>query len=499
MEMNKSDQLLEFIDGTLEGADEQTLFESLAAEPELRTELRDFVQIGQAVRADREAFAPPADVERRLLGGLGLLPIGAAASGAGGAAAGGLFSGLLGKGGIVPILLGTLLGGLIATGGFLLADGGAESRGAEGESLRSASSVTTASIDDPAPYLAMIGGAGLTHGVVDRHGRGAEVAGLLAERRERRSERRAERRANMMSDRQERRDQVRDGGIRPTDRRRGAFGAGRERMEERLRDLRGQNQRLREELALLKQSSSSNASENRDALDVNGRDEGGIALEIPELAATSAKVESLDLADPSRKSDAEADRARSALPKLAPARFPETEQVGSGRYLGLEVRNFVVNSPVVDNQAREVATNFAQENIVLGGYYSGGDGWQVGLEAGRERYTQSFFYNRGDSIVIEQRPIVGWGGLAARLETDLLSLPVTLGGTVGASQYGGPVARGLLSADLLGLVTGTTSNAGPLRIPLALEASSLVYTFNDQYFVSGNWGLNLGLQYRVGL
>ena len=53
--MNKSDMILEFIDGTLDSGSEQSLFDNLAAQPELRTELRQYVMIGDAVRSDREA------------------------------------------------------------------------------------------------------------------------------------------------------------------------------------------------------------------------------------------------------------------------------------------------------------------------------------------------------------------------------------------------------------------------------------------------------------
>jgi hypothetical protein len=119
--MKQSDQMLEFIDGTLGVPQEQELFEQLAAHPELRTELRHYVQIGDAVRADREAFSPPADVERRLLGGLGLFPFGSAVAGAGGAAAGGLAGAALLKGGLLHLLSGFLLGALLVGGGVWFA------------------------------------------------------------------------------------------------------------------------------------------------------------------------------------------------------------------------------------------------------------------------------------------------------------------------------------------------------------------------------------------
>ena len=160
-------------------------------------------------------------------------------------------------------------------------------------------------------------------------------------------------------------------------------------------------------------------------------------------------------------------------------------------------RKLLVNDPIVDNRAlRGAGGGFEStlaENFVAGGYYPAGS-LQLGVEFGRERYAQTFFYNREDSLVIEQRPVLGWGGLAARLNTnDLLPIPVTIGTTLGFSQHGGPVARGLLSVDLLDLVPGIASNSR-VSFPFGFEASSLVYTVNDQYFVSGNWGLSGGIQ-----
>ncbi len=465
--MTQSDQLLEFIDGTLQGADEQALFESLAAEPELRTELRDFVQIGQAVRADREAFSPPADVERRLLGGLGLLPIGAVSGGA--VATGGLFSGLLTKGGFLPIFIGTLLGGLIATGGFLLAD--------RGDGVENDTPTTVANSDggDHASgmtgHLASAGGTGLTHGVVE-HRRGGEARRLLSAARERVAERRSERiirREGLADRRSDRRDK---------------FLAERTKLQSEMREVRGENERLRDEIAALRSAPTVTPEKTK-------------ATEL--LARSTPKTESLAIDNGAGRKENSASRSPSSLPAVVPARYPTPEPTESGNYLGLEVRKLALHRPVVDNEAREVASSFAEENIVLGGYYGDASGWQVGLEVGRERYTQSFFYNREDSLVIEQRPIVGWGGLAARLETEFLTLPITVGGTFGASQYGGPVMRGLVGTDLLDLLTGNASKGSAIRFPLSVEASSLVYTFNDQYFVSGNWGLNFGLQYRIGL
>lgn len=71
--MNTSDALiLEFIDGTLDPAREQELFALMAAHPDMRETLRQHVNIGDAVRADRVAYAPPASLELGLFRSLGL-------------------------------------------------------------------------------------------------------------------------------------------------------------------------------------------------------------------------------------------------------------------------------------------------------------------------------------------------------------------------------------------------------------------------------------------
>lgn len=480
--MNKSDQLLEFIDGTLPGSDEQTLFESLAAEPELRTELRHYVQIGDAVRADREAFTPPADLERRLLGGLGLIPFGGAAAGAAGstAAATGILGGTLLKGGLLPLLFGFMLGGLLVGGSVWLAlehDDGFP--GLENGPQLAAIDIqedhgftTDASSIE---YAAGVEGTGITHGVVERRkgrvARGERVESRVIERRENPAPP-----ATAM------------GGER-----------GRGGLAAKLREARRVNERLRERNSSLL-AKVDNLVENVEELrktvallqaapTTSPQDNGDSPLTMTSARASSHYESEPPVTEPL------AERSPTTLPDVVPAEYPERSLASENRpFLGLEFRKLALNSPMVDNAALEAPSNFAQEDIVIGGYYGNGEGLQVGLEAGRERYTQSFFYNQGDSIVIEQRPLIGWGGVAARLESELFSVPVTIGGVLGASQHGGPVARGLLGVDVLGLLSD-----GPLRMPISLEASSLVYTFNDQYFVSGNWGLNFALQYRIGL
>lgn len=115
--MSRTDSILEFIDGTLDFDREQMLFEDFATHPELRAELRQHIAIGEAVRADREAYVPPADVERTLLAGLGIAPmVGAGTAttvmtGAGTVARIGFLKG------VVPVAMSFVLGALLAGAG----------------------------------------------------------------------------------------------------------------------------------------------------------------------------------------------------------------------------------------------------------------------------------------------------------------------------------------------------------------------------------------------
>lgn len=431
--------MLEFIDGTLGVPQEQELFEQLAAHPELRTELRHYVQIGDAVRADREAFSPPADVERRLLGGLGLLPIGSAVAGAGGTAAGGLAGAALLKGGLLHLLGGFLLGALLVGGGVWYALNGPEEAGP--------SVAVTSSGSDDATRQQSESLAGLSGTSADPIGQGSELA---------------------------------DGASAatptpppPTGRRNTNQG--------------GQNN--------LGVSSNRGVNDNQGVID--NQDQPTVELRT---AAPRESSQSVISPNEFRSAEESADgEGGITTPDFSPQPLVfEQEPTTSEPVLNLMYRKLLVNDPIVDNRALQGTAGGLDaalaENFVGGGYYRSSGSLQFGIEFGRERYAQSFFYNREDSLVIEQRPVLGWLGLAARLNTtDLLPIPIEFGATLGLSQHLGPVARGVLSVDLLDLLPGVASN-DRLSFPFGLEASSLVYTVNDQYFIAGNWGLSGGLQ-----
>src|SRR5262245_26686964 len=106
--MSQSENLLEFLDGSLSEDSEQQLFDALSHERELRTELRQHVWISRAVQGDRDAFAPPGYLDAAVLSGAGV-PV---APTGGTAAAGGTGFKIMGLVGAF------VLGVLLAAGGL---------------------------------------------------------------------------------------------------------------------------------------------------------------------------------------------------------------------------------------------------------------------------------------------------------------------------------------------------------------------------------------------
>lgn len=465
--MNKSDMILEFIDGTLDSSSEQSLFDELAGHPEMRTELRQYVMIGDAVRADREAYAPPSDVERKLFGGLGLIPmVGAGAAGTaaagGGAAAGGAAAGLFSlaalKSGLLPLLTGFLLGSLLVGGGvYFWMDSSAQD-----------------------PVIASAASAG----VVSEEHRGVASSELAA--------------PSLMQGKEEKvkRD---NGAVSPS-----MTGNSKERVKV--------VEKIVEKIVFVPQSDATAlASASRDDRPQQNNSASNPSKSLTDPLILRAQQSKSRLTPKSRalvepQDLLPQDGSEEILENRSPVSAPSIDHVKddavtSERSVTLEFRKGVGTQPFADNNARRVETQFVgdlvQENFVLGASYRTPflGGVQVGLEGGRERYTQSLFYNQNDSLLIEQRPNITWFGISLGREVNLLNVPLLLQGTVGSStHFSGPLVRGRVGVDLLDL----TSISSSLSMPLSFEASSLVYTFNGQYLVTGNWGASLGVRYKFG-
>ncbi len=463
--------ILEFIDGTLDSGSEQSLFDNLAAQPELRTELRQYVMIGDAVRSDREAYAPPSDVERRLLGGLGLIPL-AGAGGAGAAAAaggGGIISFLAAlKGSLFPLLTGFLLGSLLVGGGvFLWMDSGAGSE------------VVVAS-----------SGADTDRGMGDVRNSSSSEMGLL-QKGEEGNKKVASSAWNDKGERNE--------------------AAATERVAEDGSPERVVVEKVVEKIvyvpvpdrpqnSLPDQSGHENAElAEPSRIDLMKRraqeNSRGIEPQTRSLIAPE-KIVPRDGTD-------ETNLHRSPVPTTPIDQIGrEGERSdGSENRLALEFRKGIGTQHFADNNALRVETQFlddlVRENFAVGASVSTPflNGWRAGIEGGRERYTQSLFYSQDDVVLIEQRPNITWFGLTIGREADLLGVPLLLQGTIGSSTHlSGPLVRGRVGVDLLDFANLSSS----LSLPLSLEASSLVYTFNGQYLVTGNWGASFGVRYDFG-
>ncbi|MGE3800292.1 MAG: hypothetical protein AB7H80_04665 [Candidatus Kapaibacterium sp.] len=466
--------ILEFIDGTLDSSSEQSLFDELAGHPEMRTELRQYVMIGDAVRADREAYAPPSDVERKLFGGLGLIPmVGAGAAGTaaaaagGGAAAGGAAAGLFSfaalKSGLLPLLTGFLLGSLLVGGGVYFW----MNSSAQDQVIASAASAEAAS----------------EKMVLEGRGTSSELSAPTQLQGEK------------------------------TGRDKGAVSAAANQKvsvdgREKVRVV----EKIVEKIVHVPQPDATTLASGNHGGQPQQKDSDLNPSESPTDLLKARAQQNKSSVTPKNRALVEPqsllpqDGSEGMLENRSPVSSPPIDHtkddvVKSERSLTLEFRKGVGTQPFADNNARRVETQFVgdlvQENFVLGASYQTPflGGLQVGLEGGRERYTQSLFYNQNDSLLIEQRPNITWFGIALGREVNLLNVPLLLQGTVGSStHFSGPLVRGRVGVDLLDL----TSISSSLSMPLSFEASSLVYTFNGQYLVTGNWGASLGVRYKFG-
>jgi hypothetical protein len=172
-----------------------------------------------------------------------------------------------------------------------------------------------------------------------------------------------------------------------------------------------------------------------------------------------------------------------------------------GRSLRFELRKNITERPFVANKALPVETQFLNdffaEGIVGGVHYSPNRTTSIGIEVGRERFSQSLLYNREDTLIIEQRPSIAWIAGALNHEVRPFGVPLMLGASVGISEYRCPLVRGRVAFDFLDLF-GKRTAALPISVPISGEISSLVYTYNDQYMITGNLGLTAGVSYRLG-
>lgn len=439
--MKQNELILEYLDGTLDPAVEQELFETLAGQPELRTTLRGFVQIGDAVRGDREAFTPPAAVEASLMRRLGLASVPADSTRG---------AGLIGffRSRALGLATAFILGVLLTAGVYSVA--------IEDDTTQS---VATASVDHSvsSPRSSIVGrgtppgadpavrdgGAGIAQQVPRQPADRSDIRSMSAPRSP--SERSpalpparpgARSRAHRLNTlpsattlvEQEHPEQRRT--ARADDR------------PEIIRNVHVDNPKS------MYQGDSNPIVHLRNGIDP--------ALNYPRLNSGSSL--SIDLSVPR---DAER----------------------SGWIV--ELRHGFVSTDLQDVAALTPTTSWVEDGAV-GVYHHLGPDVALGVELGSERYAQRISHVAGDTVAIDQRPLYMWGGGALRYYPgEFLGLDPVIQGGLGVARPG-PVLRGRL-----GLSRSILSG---FRLGLGLESSALLYRAGDIRQISGRWGGFAGLE-----
>ncbi|MCC7436945.1 MAG: hypothetical protein IT211_00465 [Armatimonadetes bacterium] len=467
--MSKSELILEFIDGTLDSAVEQGLFQEMAQHPELRSELRQFINIADAVHSDREAFAPPAHLEHVLLAGIGLVPAATDSNNAAAAVAttsGGNRFWLMASSFVLGALLAASTVWLMLRGGE---DGAVRNEAlvvlpSNGAGRNTTQNRTSGQATNSALPTADVQLNVLTSGV-DSQSK-ATITGQPAT---------AAIAPTATSPKPQIRERIKyvylpsptttDGG-RPTtpngsDRAGAMFGGEKNAAE------------------LTLNNGSSPSSTAQQATDTAARITQ-LALALPPEQATFSKLTGTT-------PQAVAELPSTLLQSSSP--LSRNTKQDDGVVIHTEVRyQFARNA--VPTQALSGPYSLP-ENFAAGAYVQLSDAWHLGAEVGVERYAQTLLINRHDTLAIDQQPRYTWGGLAARYDFGAIpSIPARLYFQVtGGATSAGPLVRFRLGAPVQ-LADGVALSPG-------FEFSSLVYMFNNQRLFSGRWGATLGTEFNM--
>lgn len=468
--MSKSELILEFIDGTLDSAVEQGLFQEMAQHPELRSELRQFINIADAVHSDREAFAPPAHLEHALMAGIGLIPATDSKNTAAGVmpANGGNRFWLMTS----SFILGALLA---ASTMWLMLRGDAAINNESLVASPSSSPSTTANTNGASKQ-----GEGSVMG-----NQGTNLSTIPSASSQVQSTVAATQPATVATA--------------------PAIASAKPQIRERIKYV--YLPAPRDNNANVPAATTSEDDRNDGAgtriggLNANNplapSNQSSPSVTVAEPADTAARVtelmlmlqsqppHSLGLADttPARITERRSTFLQSSSPLSA-----ATKQ-DNGVTIVSEVRyQFARNA--VPTQALSASYSLP-ENFAAGAYVQLSDAWHLGAEIGVERYAQTLLINRHDTLAIDQQPRYTWGGLAARYDFGAIpSMPARLYFQVtGGATSAGPLVRFRLGAPVQ-LADGVAISPG-------FEFSSLVYMFNNQRLFSGRWGATVGTEFNL--
>lgn len=460
--MRTSDSIFEFIDGSLDSSQEQELFNEMANQPELRSELRQYIAIGEAVRADREAFIPPADVERSLMAGLGIAPIA-------GSAGAGFGTGMLTRLGmfrrLVPLAASFVVGAIVAGSGVYFATSGSDT-------ARSVATVDTALARGATP--AAVADSSIASSAVRTTATPTPATSVVA--------------SGSLAANQDASPATAVSAAHDLSRPLGAVS--------RNASVDRSTARSSSTRAL---GNNSSASTSNDAMVVPpSTSEPMSSAEPIDMRRSLASVDLIALTAKSIFVGMPDNRDLNLRGTFAPIEPTATVSVDEPRTTGfLFVRRQALASPYVDNDANEIPEKIIDE-FGAGAFLMLGDASSVGIEGGRGRYTQVLiipegFKHNGESIAkgtrIEQAPIVNWIGFGLRQNAfDISSYAhVWVHETAGWGISNGPIL-GLRSGLTYELPAGFAVNA-------AIETSALIYMFNGQPLFTGKYGITLGAQF----
>lgn len=529
--MIQTEQILEYIDGQLDTESEQELFDVLARQPDLRSALRQYISIGQAVHADREAYTPPAEVERSLLAGLGFTAsdLGFASATVGILARlGAMFTGRL-WGFVDAFVLGVVVTGALffvtgsdrgsasAERSFAAAQVGSPVAGANGTRQATGSSNDRGGNGSNTVSNSHSGSAGAPTGLgVDSTAQraggnaapqyGASVQREHASQPSIASTSRSGNTPRMQSARSFRSN----------------VDARRSRVQQAV-TVRNRSSIADRPIDLDRAGSTSTSADARSNSEGRSNDATVARADASRADVSRTDASRTDAAGVSSDSVAERDGARdmagnmrasaSVAPRsvttplpsvrrteLVQTMLPEEvrEHMGGANPLDIMEQD-AKQGPIVELRGQagwslnssKARTDVAsgREAFAGGAYWSFADGIGIGAELGLESYDQTLRYNGGDTLQIDQRPQYFWGGASLRYAMNRFSLgglvpfvQTTIGGT-----SVGPMVRMRLG--------GQYDFGGGLGATLSGEVSSLLYSFDNQRLMSGRTGITAGIFY----
>lgn len=486
--MSKSELILGFIDGTLDSAVEQGLFQEMAQHPELRSELRQFINIADAVHSDREAFAPPAHLEHVLLAGIGLIP---AATDSDNAAAGGV---VVTPGGNRFWLMASsfILGALLAASTVWLMLRGGDS------ALRNESLVALPSngaVSNSAPNGASGQATGSTSRTPD------DNLNTLPSGTDGQSKAAAQQATEASAptatiSKPQIRERIKYIYL-PSPTNTNGGGPAIPNGDDEARAMFG-GKKTTAEVALnggtLNGGTLNGGALNGGTLN-NGSSPNSTASQATDTAARITEI-ALTLPSKPLPPSGLATAEQQAVAQIPPTLLQSSSPLSSSN--AKQDEGVAIHGEVRYQFARNAVPTQAlsglysiPENFAAGAYVQLSDAWQLGAEVGVERYAQTLLINRHDTLAIDQQPRYTWGGLAARYDFGAIpSIPARLYFQVtGGATSAGPLVRFRLGAPVQ-LADGVALSPG-------FEFSSLVYMFNNQRLFSGRWGATLGTEFNM--